>query len=130
MADKLDMRPDEFSPSAAIGIAIGDELVAGVVYHEYRKLAHGGSIQASIAATTPRWCSRAVLRDIFAYPFDQLRCSRLWVSVARTNKPSRSLVQRMGFKLEGVGRKAWDGRVDTVVYSMLPYENPWRRKDG
>ena len=89
VARHLDIEPDEFGPCSACGVVLGGEMVAGVVYNEYRVLKQGSSMQASIASTTPRWATRAVLRDLFAYPFRQMGVSRLWASTSRKNKRAR-----------------------------------------
>jgi hypothetical protein len=35
------------------------------------------------------------------------------------------LVEGLGFRLEGMGRKAYDGRQDAAVYSLLRHECRW-----
>lgn len=117
--------PAGFGPCSAIGVAIEGRMIAGAVYHDYRDLPRGRTMQASIAAVTPRWATRRTLRDMFAYPFGQVCVARLWVSVARNNRRSRSLAERLGFKLEGVARRAHDGVTDAFVYSMLADECRW-----
>ena len=118
---------DGFGPCAAIGVVLDGSLIAGVVYHDYRKMARGATMQASIATTTPRWATRRTLRDIFSYPFVQMQVARLWVCVGRKNRRSRSMVERLGFKMEGVARRAHDGAMDAMIYSMLPFECRWIR---
>lgn len=125
VARALDVDPAEFGPCSACGVALGGRLVAGVVYNEYRIMRAGSSIQASIASTTPRWASRAVLRDLFAYPFVQMGVSRLWASTSRKNKRARGFLERLGFRFEGIARRAYDGAVDAALYSMLPAECRW-----
>ena len=34
-------------------------------------------------------------------------------------------MERLGFKLEGLARRAHDGETDAAVYSMLPAECRW-----
>lgn len=115
-----------WGPCTAIGIARGGELVAGVVYNNYRP----PSIEASIASTTPAWCSRRNLAAIFAYPFHQLECRRLGAMTEVTNQPARAFLCRLGFRQEGVLRQALPPSAanlegDAVLYGMTPAECRW-----
>jgi len=109
-----------FGPSAAIGIADGKRLVAGVVYSNWR----GRDIEMSIASEDPRWCSRHNLRVLFAYPFRQLRCARVTAITKRKSKTVRRFLERMGFRQEGVIRGAYVDD-DACVYGMLKKECRW-----
>jgi RimJ/RimL family protein N-acetyltransferase len=117
---------ENFGGCTAIGIAIGDELVGGVVFNRF----HWPTIEASIATTTPRWCSRRNLAAIFAYPFRQLDCRRLGATTGVTNQPARAFLCRLGFRLEGICRQALppsavDPAGDAVIYGMTPAECRW-----
>ena len=101
------------------------QIIAAVLYNSYRPAPHGGSIQGSIASDSPRWATRAVLGSMFAYPFLQLGCSRFWLEIAKPNKRARRFVERLGFVYEGCARRAWDGKIDSCVYAMLPSECRW-----
>ena len=125
VAARLDMPPADFFPCTAVAVVHGEEMLAGAVYYQFRPNAHGGTMEAALASVSPRWCTRAVLASLFAYPFVQVKVARLQVSIAKKNKPARRLAERLSFKLEGVGRRLWDGRQDAVIYSMLPEECRW-----
>jgi RimJ/RimL family protein N-acetyltransferase len=109
-----------WGPCAAIGIARGDELVAGVVYNNLR----WPNIEASIASTDPGWCSRRNLAAIFAYPFRQLGCRRLGALTEATNQPVRAFLCRLGFREEGLCRQALPTG-DAVIFGMTPQECRW-----
>ena len=125
VADALDIHPEDFGACAACGVILDDELIAGVVYSDYRPLKQGASMQASIASVSPRWATRKVLRSLFAYPFTQMEVSRLWAYTARKNKKARDLLDRLGFKYEGMARRGYDGRQDAATFGMLPHECRW-----
>ncbi|MGI9451152.1 MAG: GNAT family N-acetyltransferase [Geminicoccaceae bacterium] len=112
-------------PSAGIGVMFHGELIAGVAFNNYHRHERGATIEASIAATTPRWATRTVLCDFFSYPFVQMRVTRLGVTCRKSNKRARMFVSRLGFKMEGCARRLWDGEHDAVVYSMMPEECRW-----
>jgi len=114
-----------FGPCTAIGTERDGKLLGAVVYHDYRP--HFSSIQMSCAAVDRRWLSRAALEIFFHYPFVQLRCERVTAIVARKNKPSRSLVEGVGFCHEGVVRKGF-GTDDAMIYGMLKNECRWLKE--
>lgn len=127
VAHRIGMAPEDFGMCTALGIAMGDELVCGVVYNEFRTCTYGNSMQATIAQARPGWATKATLRDMFAYPFVQMGVVRLWVATSRRNKRARRLAERMGFRMEGVARRGWDGQTDSSVLSMFPEECIWLR---
>ena len=109
---------------AAIGIRRGPlpagELLAGVVYSNF----HWPTIEASIAASTPAWCSRRNLVAIFSYPFCQLECRRLGATTEAGNTHTRQFLRRLGFREEGVCRDAMPSG-DAVIYGMTAAECLW-----
>jgi RimJ/RimL family protein N-acetyltransferase len=115
----------DWGPSQAIGVAEGQRISAVVVYSRHEQMPHGNMVEMSIAADSPIWCRRGVLRALFHYPFVQLACVRVNARIGRKNKRARRLVEGLGFKLEGMGRRAYDGRQDAAIYSMLRNECKW-----
>ncbi len=123
VAKRLDI--PTFGPSTALGVVRQDRLIAGVVFNNYHQYPSGATIEASIAAIDPHWATRAVLRNFFSYPFLQMNVGRLGVTCRKSNKHARKFVTRLGFKLEGIARRLWDGKQDAAVYSMLAEECKW-----
>lgn len=119
------MHQGAFGDCAAAGIICKGRMIAGVVYNNYHKHPNGATIEASIAAVSPRWATRPVLDSIFRYPFVQMKVTRLQVTCKKSNKRARHFVSRLGFKMEGVARRLWGGQSDAVVYSMFPEECKW-----
>lgn len=109
-----------FEKYVCIGIARGGELIAGVVYNDYR----GHSIHASIASADPRWASRRTLKAIFAYPFVQLKCGRITTYCGGAMTEVRRFNERLGFTQEGLLRQGF-GDDDCVVFGMLREECKW-----
>ena len=116
VADKLNL--DGFSQYSAIGITRDGELIAGWVYSNYQ----GHDVEITVAATDPRWLSRARLYMLFMYPFRQLKVRRITASIAKRNKRARKVCEGLGFKHEGTLRKGYNGRQDRIVYGMLENE--------
>lgn len=67
-----------FGAASAIGFKDNDELVAGVVFHNYEP--ECGVVEMSAYAKRQDWLNRARLKLIYGYPFDQLKCR---IAVAR-----------------------------------------------
>lgn len=116
----VDPPVEDWGPCVAIGVTLGDTLVAGIVLNNFR----WPSIEASIASTSPRWCSRRNLAAIFSYPFRQLECRRLGATTGVTNQPARAFLCRLGLRVEGICRQALVSG-DAVIYGMTPAECRW-----
>lgn len=71
------------------------------------------------------WCYPELLFHVFAYPFNQLNCSRVTAPIRATNKASIQCVKALGFQHEGTLRKAGRGGEDILVYGMLREECRW-----
>ncbi len=111
---------DDFGPCTTIGIAdkSSGDLIGGAVYHRWR----GFDCELTFAATSPRWCRRGVLTALFHYPFVQRACTRMTLIIGRNNARALKLNLGLGFKLEGIARRAYDGINDACVLGMLREE--------
>jgi hypothetical protein len=117
-AERLDSvvgRPLAHAP-VALGVVRGTDIAAALLFANYRE---GVDIEVSVAADNADWCRPSTLRRLFAYPFTQLSLPRLTSIVARDNKRCRKLCEGLGWKIEGVVRRAYDGRRDAIIYGML-----------
>lgn len=116
-----------FEKYTAIGVEDAGEIIAGVVYNEYRP--RDRTIHVSIASSTPRWASRRTLRAVFGYPFVQLNCERLTAYTGRSMARVRQFLEELGFTCEGCMRKGFADD-DCVIYGMLRDECRWIRSVG
>jgi RimJ/RimL family protein N-acetyltransferase len=84
------------SPGAqALGVIKGGRLVAGVVFER----CNGKHVEASIAARLDgRWADRRTLFALFDYPFNQLGCEAVTVTVPGSNLESLNLATKLGFE--------------------------------
>lgn len=125
VAQKLPIEfvPEDFGPCTTIGIADKKDgkLIAGAVYHRWRKF----DCELTFAATDPRWCKKGVLAALFHYPFVQRHLTRMTLIIGSNNKRAIKLNLGLGFKLEGIARKAYDGFNDALVLGMLKEECKW-----
>ena len=117
----------DFGPCGAIGVwsTVRQDIVAGIVYSQF----DGRSLQMSIASDDPSWCTRGVLRCLFDYPFNQLRCARVAALTLVTADHTRAFLQRAGFSYEGCLREGFPSG-DVAIYGMLRRECRWLRGSG
>lgn len=109
----------------ALGAYDGERLLGGFLYLNYLPLAEGlHSINMHMAGS-PGWLTRRTLRAFFAYPFHQLRCSRVVGNIRANRTAARSVAERMGCKLDGTIRSGISEDFDTCVYTMTRQECPW-----
>lgn len=115
---------EDFGPCETLAVVDRTQLLAGVVYSNYRN----ASIEMSIATTTPRWASRRVIRELLNYPFVQLRCRRVHSFVRADNNHSQRLAEGVGFVREGVLREADTDGSDILFYGLT--RTDWKKRYG
>lgn len=111
-------RIPQFQPTehrVALGVIVGEDLAAGVVYDGFNQVHCEVAIAAE--ASTP-WASRAALRHLFGYPFVQLGLRAMSVRVAATNLESLNLATKLGFTPEAFIRFAAPDGSDLVILKM------------
>lgn len=113
---------DDFGNAVGIGLEEDGELIAGVVFNLYT----GPSICMHVAAEPGRrWLTRDFLFRCFAYPFLQLQCNRITGLVRVDNLDAQRFDEHLGFKREGLMRKAATDGTDFILYGMLKEECRW-----
>ncbi len=121
----------DFGPATAIGVVSEDgDALGGVVFHNYQPRFR--NIEVSFASETPRWLTRNLIRQILAYPFDQLACQRLTAITPKKARAARAFLDHFGFKREGVVRRGF-GADDAVISGMLRREweqSRWARRQA
>ena len=113
------------SPRVGAALLKDGKMAGAVVFNNYHVLHKGSWCEISVAIDDAECVSRRGLRQIFEYPFKQLGVNRLQAVTSVENLRCREFIERLGFRLEGFGRKAHDGEQDAAVYSMLPGECKW-----
>lgn len=122
-AQRLANKADFFDDSAvAIGVSDGGKILASVVYTDYRDEI---SIEMSIVSVDKKWATRHNLKAFFAYPFTQLKLKRVQAVTSVHNEGVISMLERLGFKREGLHRCAYWNGDDAYSYGMLSHECGW-----
>lgn len=124
---QLKLNPFPENMYRAIGIAIGTKLIGGVIWHGYCQDIYGKPllIECTIYTVDKRWATRHTLRELFQYPYRQLRVKRVQATCAKKAKRVRSTLSRLGFKFEGICREAHPHGGDAAHYSILEHECKW-----
>ncbi len=110
-----------FGDCTAIGFYDEAELIAGVVFSEYRKT----DVMVSVATERRDVFHKEILEYLFSYPFQQLGCNRITAFAEVSNKVSNNQLKRLGFVLEGTLREITHDCKDGHLYGMLRRECRW-----
>jgi len=114
--------PEEFGPCTTIGMADRNgKLVAGCVYHRWRRF----DCEVTFASVTPRWTLPQNVTPLFHYPFVQRTCTRITLIIGANNRNAVQTNLRLGFRVEGVHPRAYDGVNDAISLGMLVENCPW-----
>lgn len=106
----------------ALGVIVGQQLAAGVVYENF----NGIHIEAAIAAEPgTSWATRDTVRQIFDYPFTQLGCQAISVSVPSSNLASLNLATKLGFEPEAIIKFAAHDQSHLLVLKALKETCKW-----
>jgi len=120
--------PTGFGACRAVGIMAQGQLIAGVVYHNFFVDAEGrpANVEMSIAATSPKWCTRGNLRALLHIPFEQYKVRRISVMTPEDQEERVMRVPRwLGFKREAVLVEIFGPGRPAVLYRLTrrQYEN-------
>lgn len=84
-----------FGACQAIGfLSETGALEAGVVYHNWNPTTE--VIEISAASTTRSWCTKARLRLIFGYPFEQIGCQMVVARISEKNARALRIWRALG----------------------------------
>ena len=129
----IEQRVPEYKSGATticVGVEREGKLLAAVAWDGWR----GASVEATIAADSPRWATRPTIATLLAYPFMQLKVQRVTAFVRKGNKLSRKFCEGIGFVLEGRMRDAGPNLETVLLYGMTrkdyvaKYITPYARK--
>jgi hypothetical protein len=96
----------------------GMDILAAVVYDGFV----GIDVKMHIASGRRNWLDRRFLHAAFAYPFEELKVTRVTGLISAANMPSRTFAESLGFVKEGECRRGSPDGSDLIVYGMLREE--------
>lgn len=110
-----------FGPCTTMAVFDEQELLGVMVFHNYESAA--GIIEVSGAANDPRWLTRPVLRQMFAFPFDELGCQMVVMRVSETNARLMRILTAYGFQSYRIPRLRGRNE-DEIVFTLT--DDRWR----
>jgi len=110
-----------FGPCHCMGVFDKGKLVGVMVYHNFDR--KSGAIEVSGAADTPRWLTKKVLWEMFAYPFEHLDCQIVVMRVSTENTRLHRILTAYGFECYRIPRLR--GRhEDELIFTLT--DDAWR----
>ena len=131
VADRIRTTPANMQPAIGAAVLKDGKLAGAAVFNNYHVLHKGSWCEVSVAIDDAECVSRRTRvrsNSIFEVPVQAtwtrryIRCSAglggLQAKQTSVKEPvrCRSFIERLGFKLEGLARKAHDGEQDAAVY--------------
>lgn len=115
-----------FDSCRALGVADGDRLIGGVVFHNWEP--EHGVIELSGAAVTPHWLTRPVLWQMFSYPFLGIACQLAVMRVSERNRQWNGrglprLLTAYGFERHTIPR-LYGRQEDGLLFTLT--DDAWR----
>jgi len=110
-----------FGECKTIGIVDNDQLIAGLVYHNWNP--EHEVIEISGSSLSPRWLTRSVLKEMFDYPFNRCGCQMVVMRVSEHNKRLHRQLKAYGFKSYEIPRLR--GREENEIIFTLT-DDDWR----
>ena len=106
--------------AVAFGAVRDGMLIGGLAFTEYR----GTDVRVTVAGYG-NWMTRRLLRVGCSYAFLDLGCRRMTAMIKRTNKQSRTLCEKIGFRLEGVHPQTYEDGGTACSYGMTRQNCRW-----
>jgi hypothetical protein len=123
-ADRIPhVRGGDFGPCQALAAVAGNSVRAVVVFHDWQP--RHLTIQASVAAESPRWATKENLREVFRYAFDTVKANKLWAAVPHDAARVLKFNAGIGLKPEATLRSHFGHKRHAVIGSMMRSE--WAR---
>lgn len=121
VAEKIpQMHGGGFGACMSIGVASGNRLLAGVVYHDYRDSYR--NIQLSMAAVSPMWARKDVIAGLLHYPFVQLDCWMIYTGTPVENEKALKVNSHIGLKRKTIIPHYFGRKRHAVVSQMTRSE--------
>jgi RimJ/RimL family protein N-acetyltransferase len=116
--------PDSFGPCRAMGVVRRNELVGGVVFHDWQPKFK--TIGLSGAAVSPMAALPGTVRALLAYPFHECGVHLVWAKCRFRNEGAARFLTGLGFIRDGVLRRRFgDDHEANWSLTRREYERKW-----
>lgn len=83
-------------PYTTLGMFNDGQVVAVVLFNNYQP--NAGVLEMHAASESKRWLTRPSLKEMFTYPFDQLRCQMVVLRVSERDTSLHRILEAYGFE--------------------------------
>lgn len=90
------------SDGTVMAVAEGSQIIGACLFHNWQP--DEGVIELTSASVSPRWLNRRVLRAMFGYAFDTLKCQAAVMRVDPANVRMCRIASAFGFKRYDIPR--------------------------
>lgn len=111
----------DFGNCRAIAVMRGDELAAGLIYHNYDEAA--GVIEISAASWIKGWLTRSVLGVMYSYPFEDCGCQAVVQRVPDEDLAQHRMLKAYGFERYRIPRLRGRDKAENV---FILTDEAWR----
>ena len=108
---------DGYGACIAIGVESNGRLIAGFVFSEYRE--RFGTIELTMAATSPMWAKRQIIAEVLRYPFEQLGVYKVFTITPFENEKALKVNAHIGFIREAILAHQFGKKRHAVIMRML-----------
>ena len=112
----------DFGENKTIAFASDENKIMAVVVYNALDEKNCG---ISIASSSPKWCSKLVLKIAFGFPFIQLGLNRVTGTIRDSNHKARKNAERLGFTQEGELKEYYENGESAIIYGLTKSECIW-----
>jgi RimJ/RimL family protein N-acetyltransferase len=105
-------KPKEFGIGRAMAVSDEGKIIAVVLYTNYDP--DCGTIEISAASDNPLWLSKRVLREMFEFPFNGLKCQAVIMRGDIGNSNLSRIAPAYGFKRYEIPRLRGRDKIEAV----------------
>lgn len=102
IAGRIWGRDVPFSDGTVMAVTEGAQIIGACLFHNWQP--DEGVIELTSASVSPRWLNRRVLRAMFGYAFDTLKCQAAVMRVDPANARMCRIASAFGFKRYDIPR--------------------------
>lgn len=110
------------SEGTVMAVAEGKQIIGACLFHNWQP--DEGVIELTSASVSPRWLNRRVLRAMFGYAFDTLKCQAAVMRVDPANVRMCRIATAFGFKRYDIPRLRGRDKAEAL---FILGDDEWRK---
>lgn len=111
----------DMTQGTVMGVADGGQIIGACLFHNWHP--DEGVIELTSASVSPRWLSRPVLRAMFGYAFDDLKCQAAVMRVDPENARMCRIASAFGFTRYDIPRLRGRNKAEAL---FILGDDEWR----